>query len=380
MKPKSSWIAVIIFVFAVSSTLGFAQAGAGSSGTGGSTGGSAERSPSAGSSVGKDANAAVLQNLGRSGDYLIGNVNVEGNPLLWEPVSVAIYCDGHERAQTYADAKGNFEFRSTTIEGPAVQNPKKVNLTALYTGCSVRASLSGYRSSSVLIANRNMVDNPDIGTVRLSLDEHATGTATSGTSKSAPKGALKSFEKARDDMMQGKADKAKDDLQKAVKEYPQFALAWYELGMLQRQSNQDALNSFQKSVAADPQFVPPYQQLAELNAAQQKWQDVANDVAQSLKLDPDGTPQIWYYDAVAKFNLQDRKGAEVSAKKSLEMDPNHVAPNTEQLLAVIEAGRGDYKEALAHLQHSLTYLPDGPNKELVKKQVAQIEGHAPGAQ
>ena len=154
-------------------------------------------------------------------------------------------------------------------------------------------------------------------------------------------------------------------------------MAWYELGMLQLKSSPlDAKNSFQKAVTADPRYLPPYLQLAAVGATQGKWQEVADNVRKSLALDADGSAQIWYYDAVEKYNLGDKKGAEASGIKALSMDPNHTAPNTEQLVAVLEAGRGDYKDALAHLRNSLTYLPAGPNADIVKQQIAQIESVA----
>jgi hypothetical protein len=61
------------------------------------------------------------------------------------------------------------------------------------------------------------------------------------------------------------------------------------------------------------------------------------------------------------------------------MDPSHVAPNTEQLLAVILASHGDYAGALTHLRSCLTYTPAGPNADLMKQQVAQLEKMAPAA-
>jgi hypothetical protein len=43
------------------------------------------------------------------------------------------------------------------------------------------------------------------------------------------------------------------------------------------------------------------------------------------------------------------------------------------LLAVILAGKGDFAGALAHLRSSLTYVPPGPNADLLKQQIAQLE-------
>lgn len=376
MKTRS-FVVRLVFLTLVGSLAALGQAtgpAGGTSATSGSTSGTATRSPQESSDVGNIANANLSIDQGRTGDYLIGNIQIDGNPLIWEPVPVTILCDGKTRAQTYADGKGHFKFQSTPLEGTTPVNGKDVKLTALYVGCTVRASLAGYRSSSLVIANRSLVDNPDIGTVHLDRDEHASGTALSSTSASAPKNAVKDYEKAREDAMDQKPDKAQNDLKKAVQIYPQFAAAWYQLGKMQRQgSPQDARDSFAKAAAADPQYLPPYEQLAELDAMQGKWQDVAKNIDHALQLDASGSPQVWYYDALAKFNLNQRKEAEASAMKELAMDPNHVAPNTEQLLAVIEASRGDYSQALDHLRHCLTYLPAGPSADLVKQQIAQLE-------
>jgi hypothetical protein len=55
------------------------------------------------------------------------------------------------------------------------------------------------------------------------------------------------------------------------------------------------------------------------------------------------------------------------------MDPLHTEPNTEQLLAVILAAEHDYTGALEHLRECLTYYPPGPNADLVKQQISQLE-------
>jgi hypothetical protein len=73
------------------------------------------------------------------------------------------------------------------------------------------------------------------------------------------------------------------------------------------------------------------------------------------------------------LNVGKKDVAEKAATTSLAMDPSHVAPNTEQLLAVMLAGRGDYAGALAHLQSCLTYTPPGPNADLMKQQIEQLQ-------
>jgi tetratricopeptide (TPR) repeat protein len=247
-------------------------------------------------------------------------------------------------------------------------------------GCQVNAILAGYRSSTVTIPSGNIMDNPDVGTVTLHVDEHATGTAVSATTAAASKDALKKFDSARAKYLDKNLDGAEKDLEKAVQIDPGFAEAWYQLGKLQQPKKpQDALASFQKAAAADPQFVSPYEPIAEIAAAQKNWQQVADATGKYLKLDPIGTPQIWYFDAAGNLNIGKQDVAEESAKKSLAMDPQHLAPNDEQLLAVILANHGQYAAALEHLRNCLTYTPPGPNADLMKQQIAQLEKVVPAA-
>ena len=127
-------------------------------------------------------------------------------------------------------------------------------------------------------------------------------------------------------------------------------------------------------MAADPKFVLPYEQLAALAVKAEEWQEAADNTTQALQLDPAGyTSDCWYYDALAKFQLGKTEEAAASATKSLAIDPRHSVLNTEQLLAVILARKGEYAGAVLHLNNCLSYLPPGPLSDLVKQQIAQLE-------
>jgi tetratricopeptide (TPR) repeat protein len=110
-------------------------------------------------------------------------------------------------------------------------------------------------------------------------------------------------------------------------------------------------------LAADPKFVLPYEQLAALAVKAGQWQEAVDNTAQALQLDPSGTPQLWYYDALAKFQLGKIDEARESASRSLAIDSRHSVLNTEQLLAVILARKADYVGAVLHLNNCLSYMP-----------------------
>jgi tetratricopeptide (TPR) repeat protein len=338
--------------------------------------------PAGTSDIGKFPNWDTLSRQGRSGDYLLGNVAVTGGSLPWDPIPVTVTCDGITRYTTATDPKGRFVIASVHAAGysPGNADPK-AKLAAQLMGCDARGVLAGFDSSVLRIANRNLLDNPDIGTITLKREEGLTGAAVSATTLSAPKDASKAFEKARAEWIDQKPDAAQHDLEKAVKAYPQFAEAWYQLGRLQQRTNSpDAWNSFSKAAAADAKFVPPYVELAVLAGQTGKWGDAEANSAHVLELDPRGSPQVWYYNALGNYKLNKKDVAEVSATKALAMDPLHTEPNIEQLLAVILADKRDFAGALQHLRNLLTYLPAGPNAETVKQQIAQLGKIVPGAQ
>jgi tetratricopeptide (TPR) repeat protein len=339
--------------------------------------------PESASTVGKDANFGQLMNKQTGSLQFFGKVAMTAGKLPWDPIPVVVTCGDKARYNTVADAKGAFYIvpaaRSSEL------SPEKKDLShaapSELVGCSVSAVVDGFTSTKLTIANRTLEDDPSIGTIMLSRDEHAAGSSVSSTTGSAPAEALKEFDKAHNDDLEKHLDSARHHLEKAVSIDPKFAEAWYHLGEVEEKENshQEALNAFQKAAAADPNYIPPYEPIGELSALQKNWQAVVDATNQALKLNPAGTPQIWYFNAVGNLNLGNRTQAETSAETSLSMDPSHRAPNTEQLLAVMLAGRGDYAGALEHLRHCLTYMPPGPNVDVVKQQIAQLEKVVPPA-
>jgi hypothetical protein len=328
------------------------------------------------SDIGKDAHMDTLMNQQAGSMRFYGKVSGEGVRALWDPIPIVVTCDGKVRYNTTADANGGFNIEAAPRQSEVVT--QKADLThatpAALVGCTVTAPLVGYKSSTITIANRSLTDDPSIGTITLAADPTTLGSVVSVTTSAAPGDAIKDFEKAHSELIAKHSDAARKDLQKAVSIYPQFAEAWYHLGAIEEiDKPDDASNAFNKSIAADSKFIPPYVHIAALASIRKDWKGVVGATSRSLELDPAGSPEVWYFDALGKLNSGDSSGAETSALAALAMDPNHQAPKTEQLLAVIEAGHGEYKDALGHLRNCLTYTPPGPDADLMKKQIAQLE-------
>jgi tetratricopeptide (TPR) repeat protein len=331
--------------------------------------------------------------------HFVGKVVVAGSKLPWDPIPVIIVCDGKVRGNVLADnKKGEFFIEPSNQESEIVRtarDPKKVD-PAQFVGCKVSAVLDGFDSSSVTIRNGSIMDNPDIGTITLTQDPRATGSIVSTTLAKAPNDALDELSKAQSDEQNQSYGSAKKHLQKATSIDPQLAEAWYHLGKLQEKDNklQDALNSFNKSAEVDPKYIPPYEHIASISAGQasdpkfgspdvlkKKWQDVVEATNHVLQLNPGGTPQIWYWNSVGNYGVGDRELAETAALTALSMDPGHkAAPKTEDELAVIQASRGKYKEALQHLYKCRVYTPPGSDADVIKAQIAQLEKVVPASQ
>lgn len=311
---------------------------------------------------------------GRAGGVLIGKVKVEGEPLLWNPILISVICNGASVFTTQTDPKGDFQI-SYPLRENATQSDAERQMETHYEGCTVQPSFTGFHATTTTITQHNLRDEPDLGTLILSRAGGRTaGTAVSATIDSAPESAVKSFDKARTELLEQKPDRAEHDLEKAVQIYPSFAEAWYQLGNLQQgSSSADAEKSYSNAAKADPQFVLPYEQLATLAAQDGKWQAVVDNTSHTLQLDPAGSARTWYLNALGNFQLGKANAAQASALKSLAMDPTHTIPNTEQLLAVVLAQKADYAGALAHLHNCLRYLPKGPGADVVKQQIAQLE-------
>ena len=294
------WISAVALAGLFLAAQAYGQKG-GTAGAATSTG----TNPEAASGVGKYSNYDNMAEHQHGGMHFTGKVKVEDAAFPWDPIPVVVTCDGVVRYRTDADAKGNFviqDSRRSSEVVPTKSSPQQASASQLI-GCDAEASVPGLQSSKLHIANLNIMDNPYLGTIVL----HPAPGAASAPTPSASKDAMKNYDKARSDWLRNNPNGAEHNLEKAVKADSQFAEAWYQLGKIQQMKNEsDALGSFQKAVAADPKFVSPYEHIAELAGLQKKWQDVVNATSTALKLDPVGTPQLWYFDAVGNYNLRKR--------------------------------------------------------------------------
>jgi tetratricopeptide (TPR) repeat protein len=324
--------------------------------------------------------------------YLSGKVMLDDGTRPPQSVVIERVCNGMAKAEGYTDSKGHFSFQLGQNMGilqdasvssadqfgtmnPGMGTGRQGISERELAGCEIRANLPGFRSDVVNLVGRRALDNPDLGTIVLHRLAKVEGFTFSATSALAPKEAKKAYEKGVEKLKKDKAAEAEQEFTKATTAYPKYAAAWYELGVAYQQQNklEDAKRAYAESLKADSRFVSPYERLTVLAAAEKKWDEVAQNSAQLIKLNPYYSPQVYFYSAVANYNLQKMDLAEEHAREAAKMDEKHRNPRINHLLGVILAQKQDYKGAAENMRIFLKANPDAADAAMVRNQLAQVE-------
>jgi tetratricopeptide (TPR) repeat protein len=331
--------------------------------------------------------------------YLSGNVRLADGTNPPDHVVIERVCQGVVRPEAYTDSKGNFFFQlgarnpgvfydasvggidplSSSSGTSGISSQRGVNERDL-TGCEIRANLAGFQSDSIVLSFRRSLDDPNIGTIRLRRLANVEGYTFSITTAQAPKDARRAYEKGLEYLNKRKWPDAQRELAKAVASYSKYAIAWQELGRAYQQQNKidDAIRAYQEAISADPKFINPYGQLAGLAAYEQKWEDVVLYTTQMLKLNPFVAPDIYFFSALANYNLQKFDIAEGHAREAATRDSQHRIPKINQLLGVILAEKQDYSGAAENIRIYLKFSPNATDADTAQRLLADIESAAVG--
>jgi len=240
--------------------------------------------------------------------------------------------------------------------------------------CEVRANREGYTSSIVSATTAVVGGSPDIGSVVIHKAAQMEGVTSSTTSASAPKEAKKSFDRGIAASKKGKPDEAAKEFDAAVKAYPQYADAWYELGRarLEMKADDPAREAFARAMEIDAKLTGPWVELGLMAGQKHDWAESAKYLDRALQLDPEDYPTAWFADAVANYNLKKLDVAETGVREALKRDAQHANPKIEYVLGMILGDKGDYPGAAAALQAYLKYAPNAPDAERVRGMLASL--------
>jgi tetratricopeptide (TPR) repeat protein len=298
------------------------------------------------------------------------------------------------RSEGYTDSKGRFSlqlgqslqlvpdasetmfldgtqgFSSTTRSNTSGQQN-----TNPYFDCELRARLAGHRSSTIVLAGRRPMDNPNIGTLVLVPILKTDGQAMSATSATASKDARKAFEKGMSEAKKQKSDSAEKEFRKAVELHPKYAEAWLELGKTYagRKRLPEAREALTKAIAADPQYVYPYEQLYMIAFEEAHWQELADTTDRLLRLNPYEFPGAYYFNGVAQYQLKNYDAAQKSLEQAIGSDRRNQNPKAHYVLGLVMVQKKDYRAAAESLVNFANLSPNDPQIPKVQSILEQIE-------
>jgi tetratricopeptide (TPR) repeat protein len=245
---------------------------------------------------------------------------------------------------------------------------------AVLRDCDLQASLAGYRSELVNIAVKSRTDGGGLGVITLHPLSRASSLTVSATTLKAPANARKAYNKGFDALAKEKWQAAADEFTIAA-DYPQFAIAWYQLGLLRRKSNDaaGASDAWKHALASDPRYIRPYESLAMLADHKQDWV-VSEDYSRAwIQLDPEDFPAAYLYNAIANARLDRTDDAVHAAREGLRIDKDHRVPRLNVVMALILLEKNEDVEAAKYFREYLELVPNANDAAGVRQQLNLLE-------
>jgi tetratricopeptide (TPR) repeat protein len=257
------------------------------------------------------------------------------------------------------------------------------------TNCELRASVSGFRSNTVILAGLTAFGGTiDVGSIMVHRTAKVDDLTLNATPYKAPKDALKAYEKGLAAEKNGKLDNAREYFEKAVAIYPGYAYAWFQLGtVLQAAGQKDpARTAYTRATDIDTKYLPPYLSLAVIEYEAGNWMEVVNLTGHILELDPlnrenayvvDFDPlncaEAYFYNAMANYQLNKIEEAEKNALKAEQRADLSRFPQLHLLLAEIYTRKSSYGNAISEVEAYLQLAPHAKDVDHVREQLAKLE-------
>ncbi len=293
------------------------------------------------------------------------------------------YCDGRRVFGGHTDSKGRFSIRMepNAAAGTAplltpswAQQGTFDDFRGRSSDCEVKASLAGHRSTSATLQTRAGMGAPRVGVIILERADNVEGLTISATSLKAPKQARKAFERGTKEAGKQRWSRAQTAFEQAVALYPEYAVAWFELGEVHQQQSRavEARAAYAKSIACDAKYVSPYLQIAAMDTGLQNWQAVDSTTERILRLNPYDFPEAYFYSALANLWLGNLAVATQRARLAIRSASGESHHRARLVLGLALAQQGHLAEAEARLREYLETDPDVADGAQIRAEVARI--------
>jgi hypothetical protein len=338
--------------------------------------------------------------------FLRGRVATHDGSPVPNDMLVERVCDNSVRQQVYATPHGDFNMQlgsraDSSFLDASGDRTSQYGVTSKdsamgisrreLTNCELRASASGFHSSVISLVDLDTFGgSSDVGVILVRRDTKIKGMTLSAIPYKAPKDARRAYEKGLEAGRNGKLANARKYFEQAVEIYPRYASAWFQLGTVLQEENQNvaARKAYTQATTVDTKFLPPYLSLASLAYQAGNWTDVLNLTGHILDLDPlnqvavtgyilDLDPlnyaEAYFYNSVANYRLNKIEDAEKSALKAEHLDLRTHFPQLHLLLAEIFTRKNNYATAISEIQTYLELAPQAKNADQVREQLAKLE-------
>ena len=292
---------------------------------------------------------------------------------------VEVICGDQLLGQGYSDSKGHFRVDMATHAGGSVGLPGADSRAGQMSGapsdiasadrfrsCEVQISFLGARPMRFAVNDTICGFGVDIGTVIVGEGLNQS-QFMSATSYAAPKKARKTFAKGTADLLRGRVERAEQSFRESVALYPQYATAWYGLGIAvaHRGAIAEACEAYRHAITADRGYAPPYSPLIRAQADMDQWGEVAA-LAERLQ-DLVGGEEAFFYGAMALW----RMGRILEAAETLDLGrratPGTYHPVMLLLGADIHAAVQRWPQAAKDYRAYLALAPGSPAQLDIEK-------------
>jgi tetratricopeptide (TPR) repeat protein len=189
----------------------------------------------------------------------------------------------------------------------------------------------------------------------------------------APKEARREYEKAEKALAARKLGEAREHLLKAVEQYPCYARAQTDLGMVYS-TQKDYTKSeaaLKKSLACDPGYVDAYADLGQLLNAEKRFGEALPVLEQGARLSP-ASWQFYYEMGMAQYGLKHYSAAESEYLKAQSLNSNPPA-ELDIKLADVYLKNGAFDKAYTKMQEYLKAEPQGRFAPHVREIMKQMQ-------
>ena len=293
-----------------------------------------------------------------------------------EPAQIQAICPGRVYPLTYSDLNGRFSvsLRDLSLLGFASGRGGFFSFApGGYGGCGVRAFLPGYFSRTVSMRSWLRSGTLQTGDNFLRRIPNIEGQTVSITTLVAPKEAKKAYKKGLNHYRNKRYEKAQEQFEFAVDEYPDYAAAWAFLGetRLTLGNESGVREAFERALEIDPKYLKPHRLLIEQEIQDEDWERAAELAKSAIRLNPFDN-SIRYYLGFSQYKSGHLEEAFASARSGLSNRPGEVAqPRIHELLGMILAKQGNYEPAAARYRKVLAAWPNSDFAPALRKQLSQ---------